>query len=233
MYWNSRLHTEHDRLVQLFSPDDVIADVFAGVGPFALPAAKKGCGVLANDLNPESYKWLLRNIENNKVHLLQLIIRYTSHNSQVQHLVKPFEEDGREFIKAAVHRVWGDPFPEFVPKLSKSQAKREKRALATGESRSTTSGPERVSSAPVPQPNLRRQISHFVMNLPDSAIEFLDAFRGILSEPELREAYAGRMPMVHCHCFTKEVDDQKRAETNIKQVSSAPVLGRRRTPREG
>lgn len=79
VYWNSRLHTEHDRLVQLFSPDDVIADVFAGVGPFALPAAKKGCGVLANDLNPESYKWLLRNIENNKVHLLRFIIRYRSH----------------------------------------------------------------------------------------------------------------------------------------------------------
>ena len=79
VYWNSRLHTEHDRLVQLFSPDDVIADVFAGVGPFALPAAKKGCGVLANDLNPESYKWLLRNIESNKVRLLQVITRCRPH----------------------------------------------------------------------------------------------------------------------------------------------------------
>ena len=145
--------------------------------------------------------------------------------------MKPFEEDGREFIKAAARRVWGDPFPEFVPKLSKSQAKREKRALATGEFRSTTSGPERVSSGPMPQQNSRRQISHFVMNLPDSAIEFLDAFQGILAEPELREAYTGKMPMVHCHCFTKEVDDQTRAETNIKQVSSASVLGRRRTLR--
>ena len=143
--------------------------------------------------------------------------------------MKPFEEDGREFIKAAARRVWGDPLPEFIPKLSKSQAKREKRALATGEFRSTTSGPEPASS--VPRPNSRRQISHFVMNLPDSAIEFLDAFRGILAEPDLREAYAGRMPMVHCHCFTKEVDDQTRAETNIKQVSSASVLGRRRTLR--
>ena len=147
--------------------------------------------------------------------------------------MKPSEEDGRDFIKTAARRVWGNPFPEFTPKLSKSQAKKEKRVLATGESRSTTltPAPERESSAPVPQPKLRRQISHFVMNLPDSAIEFLDAFRGILAEPELRKGYAGRMPMVHCHCFTKEVDDQTRAETNIKQVSTASILGRRRTLR--
>jgi tRNA G37 N-methylase Trm5 len=51
----------------MFQPDDVIADVFAGVGPFALPAAKKGCAVLANDLNPESYKYLIMNIKDNKV----------------------------------------------------------------------------------------------------------------------------------------------------------------------
>jgi len=67
VYWNSRLHTEHARLVDMFQPDDLVADVFAGVGPFTLPAAKKGCAVLANDLNPESYKYLVMNIKNNKV----------------------------------------------------------------------------------------------------------------------------------------------------------------------
>jgi tRNA (guanine37-N1)-methyltransferase len=67
VYWNSRLHTEHARLVDMFQPHELIADVFAGVGPFALPAAKKGCAVLANDLNPESYKYLALNIKGNKV----------------------------------------------------------------------------------------------------------------------------------------------------------------------
>jgi tRNA G37 N-methylase Trm5 len=51
----------------MFQPQDLVADVFAGVGPFALPAAKKGCAVLANDLNPESYKYLTLNIKDNKV----------------------------------------------------------------------------------------------------------------------------------------------------------------------
>lgn len=70
------------------------------------------------------------------------------------------------------------------------------------------------------------------MNLPDSAIEFLDAFRGIFAEPELREAYEGRLPMVHCHCFTREVEDRTGAESDIKQVSTASMIGRSWT-REG
>jgi len=68
------LHTEHERLVQLFQPSDVVADVFAGVGPFAVPAAKKGCGVFANDLNPNSYKYLLKNSQDNKVKSCQIAL---------------------------------------------------------------------------------------------------------------------------------------------------------------
>ncbi len=39
----------------------------AGVGPFAIPAAKKRCFVLGNDLNPDSAKWMERNRVDNKV----------------------------------------------------------------------------------------------------------------------------------------------------------------------
>ncbi|CAG0903695.1 unnamed protein product, partial [Darwinula stevensoni] len=67
VYWNPRLSTEHERLVEMLKPEDVLCDVFAGVGPFAIPAAKKGCTVHANDLNPESVKWLKRNVDLNKV----------------------------------------------------------------------------------------------------------------------------------------------------------------------
>ncbi len=47
-----------------------VGDVMAGVGPFSIPAVKKGAFVYCNDLNPESYKWLLENIKLNKVLLL-------------------------------------------------------------------------------------------------------------------------------------------------------------------
>ncbi|KAJ3641117.1 hypothetical protein Zmor_027636 [Zophobas morio] len=67
VYWNSRLCTEHERIVTMVASGDVVFDVFAGVGPFAVPLAKKKCRVFANDLNPESFKWLNHNLKKNKV----------------------------------------------------------------------------------------------------------------------------------------------------------------------
>lgn len=42
-------------------------DMFAGVGPFAIPLALKGCQVYANDLNPRSFHFLQANKTRNKV----------------------------------------------------------------------------------------------------------------------------------------------------------------------
>ncbi|XP_015115700.1 tRNA (guanine(37)-N1)-methyltransferase [Diachasma alloeum] len=85
VYWNSRLATEHGRLLEYMVKDDVLYDVFAGVGPFAVPAARKGLTVLANDLNPESYKWLRVNATDNKVKKLS-----------------SFNKDGRDFLREDV-----------------------------------------------------------------------------------------------------------------------------------
>ena len=47
VYWNSRLESEHKRLVDTFKPGEVVLDVMAGIGPFAIPAAQQGCKVRA------------------------------------------------------------------------------------------------------------------------------------------------------------------------------------------
>ncbi|KAI0059504.1 hypothetical protein BV25DRAFT_1809070 [Artomyces pyxidatus] len=182
VYWNSRLHTEHNRIVSLFSPTDLVADVFAGVGPFAIPAAKHGCAVFANDLNPESYKYLQINVKDNKV----------------TDLVRSSCEDGRDFIQNVVRSAARDPMPGYSPKPSRAELR---------ELRKKKIAPSTPLSVPP-----RRRIAHFVMNLPDSAITFLDAFRGILvPSPDAPEdagldTLYGVMPFVHCHCFTREAE---------------------------
>uniref|UniRef100_A0A1D1ZW67 tRNA (guanine(37)-N1)-methyltransferase n=1 Tax=Auxenochlorella protothecoides TaxID=3075 RepID=A0A1D1ZW67_AUXPR len=67
VYWNSRLEREHTRLVTTFAPGQVILDVMAGIGPFAVPAAARDCTVYANDLNPDSHTFLCKNIQRNRV----------------------------------------------------------------------------------------------------------------------------------------------------------------------
>ncbi|KAJ7897151.1 Met-10+ like-protein-domain-containing protein [Mycena olivaceomarginata] len=150
VYWNSRLHTEHERLVQIFNPEDVVADVFAGVGPFAVPAAKKGCAVLANDLNPQSAKYLAVNVENNRV----------------ADVVRVSCEDGRAFIQDAVNRVLAEPFPAYSgPRKSKTQENKERRKQRALGSQTT------------------------------------------VDTNEIEKIYT-TMPMIHCHCFTREIEPE-------------------------
>jgi tRNA (guanine37-N1)-methyltransferase len=191
VYWNSRLQTEHERLVQLFNPEDIVVDAFAGVGPFAIPAARRGCAVIANDLNPESAKYLDINVRDNRVN----------------DVVRVSCEDGRNIIRSAARSIMETPLPAYTgPKLSRVQERAQKKSS------------QRAPSATAP----RKRISHFVMNLPDSAITFLDAFRGILSSeitPGASEVY-DIMPMVHCHCFTREIEPEK-AVIDIRQASKS------------
>lgn len=83
VYWNSRLGKEHERILEFLKPNDILFDVFCGVGPFSIPAAKRKCKVFANDLNPESFKWLNHNAKQNKVNMS---------------LLSTYNLDGKDFI---------------------------------------------------------------------------------------------------------------------------------------
>lgn len=133
VYWNSRLSSEHQRVVHDLAPDSVVCDMFCGIGPFAIPAAKRGVRVLANDLNPRSAEFLKDNIRLN----------------HVEHLVTPFNMDARDFVRHCRAE-------ELAGRL--------------------------------PRP------THYLMNLPASAIEFLDVFPGLLDG-------VGPAPTIYCYCF--------------------------------
>ena len=56
---------EKQRIRSLIRPTDRIADMFAGIGYFTLTAAAAGGLVHAMELNPYSYNYLLKNIDEN------------------------------------------------------------------------------------------------------------------------------------------------------------------------
>lgn len=187
VYWNSKLSTEHQRITSLFQPGEVVADVMAGIGPFAVPAGKKGVFVWANDKNPESYKYLTNIIKRNKV----------------GEYVRPFNADGHNFIRQACDEVLaasrrGDAAVLPAPKVPRS-------ASAATASNCSAPRPERTR---IPLPPT---VAHFVMNLPASALEFLHNFSGIYEGQEVLFSphTATKLPLVHAHCFALKADDDR------------------------
>jgi len=119
--------------------------------------------------------------------------------------VKAFNLDGRDFIRSSASALLEtDHKVEVRPKtLRRSLGK----ALP---------GPK---STIMHQP---KTFQHYVMNLPASAITFLDAFIGLYAGKEQAfEAHRDmKLPMVHMHCFSTKSEDNKREEEEIcKEIS--------------
>ncbi|EIE26693.1 hypothetical protein COCSUDRAFT_12364 [Coccomyxa subellipsoidea C-169] len=160
VYWNSRLEQEHKRLVDTFRPGQVVVDMMAGIGPFAVPAAQKGCKVYANDLNPRSYHYMTVNTKLNKV----------------ENLVKASCMDAREFVRSLCN-------PDH------STARDGQGGLI---------------------------FHHAILNLPATAVEFLDVFNGCFNQQRWKDV---PLPHVHCYTFAKneetDADIKARAETAL------------------
>jgi tRNA (guanine37-N1)-methyltransferase len=67
-YFSPRLSTEHNRVASQVKDGEAVVDLFAGVGPFAIPIAKKheNVRVYAVDVNPDAIALLKRNIAVNR-----------------------------------------------------------------------------------------------------------------------------------------------------------------------
>ncbi|KAK2592320.1 tRNA(m(1)G37)methyltransferase [Conoideocrella luteorostrata] len=191
VYWNTKLGTEHQRICAMFKPGEVVVDVMAGIGPFAAPAGKKGVFVWANDKNPESYKYLNEIVKRNKV----------------TEFVKPFNQDGHDFIKQAADLV-----------LEASQ--RGEFAIVKPAKVSRSTPPEkRPEPVRVPVPPI---VSHYVMNLPASALEFLHNFKGLYCGHEKLFAphTDTKLPLVHAHCFAVKADDATPLDDICQRIHS-------------
>ena len=156
VYWNSRLQHEHEYIVKSIEKHHVVCDMMAGIGPFAIPAAKhKQALVYANDLNPKSYEYLMKNSKLNKV----------------EKNLHGYNMCGREFVR------------ELISK--------------------------------------QIQFDIVLMNLPATAIEFLDVFVGLLRGAQ--EWWQRGAPLVHTYCFSSAVDRKQDVLERVAVVLKCSV----------
>eukprot|EP00850_Spirogloea_muscicola_P004401 SM000019S04945 [mRNA] locus=s19:172832:175301:- [translate_table: standard] len=254
--------------------------MFAGVGPFAVPAALRGCAVLANDLNPASVRYLRINAELNRV----------------PDAVACYENDARDFMRSTVRPPpvaaeaaiaaapngnnvtpgmdASDALTVVTPESGRARFGQQDNSRGCGsglslldatevggdssdgarptligvssktiaEPKASTAGPQVESEhvvgrrRPVNAERKQQQLpvaastrpwehfDHAIMNLPASALEFLDVFSGLLSS----SCWRGELPMIHCYCFARSHETQadvvKRAESHLGGKIQSPTL---------
>ncbi|KAI9778128.1 MAG: tRNA(m(1)G37)methyltransferase [Geoglossum umbratile] len=196
VYWNSRLNTEHRRLVELFKAGEAVCDVMAGVGPFAVPAGRKGVFVWANDLNPESFASLSDAVTRNKV----------------TQFVHPHNEDARTFIPNSVNyllKTATNPFTSSITLASKIKP-----------SRSSLQPPQPTTTIPLPD-----TFSHYILNLPASSLTFLPCFAGLyaahkhlFSQSQSSCQRPRSLPKIHIHTFAPKPSLDSSAASTEKSI---------------
>jgi tRNA (guanine37-N1)-methyltransferase len=67
VYFSPRLATERHRVTESVAAGERAVDMFAGVGPFAVPMAARGATVVGVDLNPAAVEYLRENARRNGV----------------------------------------------------------------------------------------------------------------------------------------------------------------------
>ncbi|KMZ61016.1 tRNA (guanine(37)-N1)-methyltransferase 2 [Zostera marina] len=210
VYWNSRLEHEHIRLVSKFEVGQIICDMFSGIGPFAIPAAQKGCIVYANDLNPDSVSYLQINAKINKV---------DDH-------VFTYNMDARAFMRhvmAVPSLVLQTQTPISTIKscgtfrqVNNGDNHRDGQLKARQQTRVSNKRMRCIEST---NTKTWEHVDHVIMNLPATALQFLDVFNGLLE----RLHWTGTLPWIHCYCFMRSTETKESILAHAESALTAKI----------
>ena len=95
---------ERQRLISKVKKDEIIVDMFAGIGYFSLPLSKKCAKVYAIEKNPVAYRYLKENIKLNKIKNIEPIV------GECRHILKGKEikeEKNHRFVLSVDHIIMG------------------------------------------------------------------------------------------------------------------------------
>ena len=109
-YFSPRLSSEHNRVASQVKDGETVVDLFAGVGPFAIPIAKKheNVRVYAVDVNPEAVALLKRNVAVNRAERQVVPILGDARqvvreklSGKADHVIMNLPETASEFVDVA------------------------------------------------------------------------------------------------------------------------------------
>ncbi len=113
-YFSPRLSHEHERVAVQVQDGEVVADLFAGVGPFAVLIGKRNptVKVYAIDLNPDAVELLKVNVRVNKVesHVFPVLgdareISQTKLKGAADRVIMNLPETAIDFVDAACNAI--------------------------------------------------------------------------------------------------------------------------------
>ncbi|KAL2929290.1 hypothetical protein RDABS01_034701 [Bienertia sinuspersici] len=234
----------------LAGDDDMVTEVRQYRARFKLDYTQKGCLIYANDLNPDSIRFLKINAEINKVNECNYCIQYGC-KKFVSHLMTvPIHEDNPESCESLPNtydECVKSPKAKQIVKMLKVDFEMCYSALlswlwflfhvtffkdikfvrlltvipdyAVGGGMKmdpATSAAKGLQNVPRKgfEPSVKpwEHVDHVIMNLPASALEFLDAFKGLIR----KKYWKGLLPWIHCYCFIRSSE----TEESIISVSS-------------
>ncbi len=113
-YFTPRLSTERERILSWIKPDDVVVDMFAGVGPYSILIAKKASPkkVVAIDKNPAAVEFLRRNVVLNSVDNVEVVEGDANVEAETQrfagiadHVIMNLPHNAYDFLDSAVKLI--------------------------------------------------------------------------------------------------------------------------------
>jgi tRNA (guanine37-N1)-methyltransferase len=114
VYFSPRLATERHRVTEQAEAGERALDMFAGVGPFVIPMAKRGADTVGVDVNEAAIEYLRRNAERNGVADRVTAIRgdvrdvADDYEGWADRLVMNLPHSADEFLDSAVCLAGGD-----------------------------------------------------------------------------------------------------------------------------
>ncbi len=108
VYFSPRLATERHRVTEQVREDERVFDMFAGVGPFVVPAAARGAQAIGVDLNDRAIEYLRENARRNgvsdRVTAIHVDVRETApdYEGWADRIVMNLPHSADEFLDSAV-----------------------------------------------------------------------------------------------------------------------------------